>query len=116
MSDERPTGEEQATSEVTTSAEHVWLTWLGAALPMIILPVVIVTIPVAAGASMRLTGDQLTSWIVALYAVPSLLSLGFALRYRQPLLLTGNVFLMIFIARLGGEIAFAELVGASLIA
>ncbi|HEV2127757.1 MAG TPA: benzoate/H(+) symporter BenE family transporter [Thermomicrobiales bacterium] len=116
MSDERLSREEHASSDTSTPAKGLWLTWIGAALPMIILPVVIVTIPVAVGKSMRLTSDKLTSWIVALYAIPSALSLAFALLYRQPLVLTGNVFFMIFIARLGGDIAFAELVGASLVA
>jgi benzoate membrane transport protein len=97
-------------------AGRPWLVWVGAALPMVILPIVIVTIPVAAAESMALTSDELASWIVALYAIPCVLSLAFAVRYRQPLLFTGNVFYLIFIARLGSEVAFAELVGASLIA
>ncbi len=82
---------------------------------MIILPIVVVTIPVAAAESMALTRAELTSWIIALYAVPCVLSLALALRYRQPLLLTGNFFYMVFIARLGSDVAFDEVVGASLV-
>lgn len=61
MSDERLSREEHASSEASTPAKGLWLTWIGAALPLIILPVVIVTIPVAAGESTRLTSDELTS-------------------------------------------------------
>jgi predicted benzoate:H+ symporter BenE len=36
--------------------------------------------------------------------------------YRQPLLLTGNIFVLIFIASLGGRLSYPELVGASITA
>jgi benzoate membrane transport protein len=53
---------------------------------------------------------------MAVYGVAGVLALALTLRYRQPLLLTGNVFVLIFIARLGTDIAWPELVGASMVA
>lgn len=43
-------------------------------------------------------------------------SLVLTLRYRMPLLLTGNVFALIFFVSLGHRVTFAELVGASMLA
>ena len=93
-----------------------WLPAIGAAIPMIVLPIAILSIPLAAAQEMRLSAAQISSWILVLYGLPGLLSLVLTIRYRQPLLLTGNVFVLIFIASLGDELSYAELVGASLIA
>ncbi len=65
---------------------------------------------------MRLSAAETTSWILALYGLPGLLSLWLTLRYRQPLLLTGNIFVLIFVASLGGRLGYPELVGASIVA
>jgi benzoate membrane transport protein len=44
--------------------------------------------------------------------LPGLLGLVLTIRYRQPLLLTGNI----FIASLDGRLSYPELVGASIVA
>ena len=89
---------------------------LSAALPAVILFITVLSIPLAAAPGLHLSAAQATDWIVALYGLPGVLSLALALRYRQPLLLTGNVFALIFIASLGGQLSYAELVGASVVA
>ena len=43
-------------------------------------------------------------------------TLVLSIRYRQPLILTGNIFAIIFFVSLGDRIAFADLAGASLVA
>ena len=43
-------------------------------------------------------------------------SLVLTLRYRMPLLLTGNIFALIFFVSLGDRIGFSELAGASILA
>ncbi|HYN69180.1 MAG TPA: benzoate/H(+) symporter BenE family transporter [Candidatus Eisenbacteria bacterium] len=63
-----------------------------------------------------LSGAQTSSWIVVIYGLPAIPSVVLAYRYRQPLLLTGNVFAIIFFASLGDQFSFAELSGASLLA
>jgi benzoate membrane transport protein len=50
------------------------------------------------------------------YGLPALFSLILSARYGQPLLLTGNIFMIIFINGLEGQIAYPELVGAALLA
>lgn len=72
--------------------------------------------PLAAAQGMRLSETETASWILALYGLPGLLSLVLAYRYRQPLLLSGNIFVLIFIASLGGRLSYPELVGASIVA
>ena len=47
---------------------------------------------------MDLSEAETSSWILAVYGLPGLLGLVLAIRYRQLLLLTGNVFVLIFIA------------------
>jgi benzoate membrane transport protein len=65
---------------------------------------------------LRLTDAETSSWIAILYGLPTLIALVLTLRYRQPLLLTGNIFAIIFFASLGDRIGFPELVGASMLA
>jgi benzoate membrane transport protein len=94
------------------------------------LPALIVSIPVtivyfavlgivltAAGPrGLELTASATSGWIAVLYGLPTLIALVMTLRYRQPLLVTGNIFAIIFFASLGDRLTFAELVGASILA
>lgn len=93
-----------------------WLPTLGAAIPLTIFPIAVLSLPLAAAQEMRLSAAETTSWILALYGLPGLLGLLLTIRYRQPLLLTGNIFVLIFIASLGGRLSYPELVGASVVA
>lgn len=93
-----------------------WLPALGTAIPLVILPVAVLSIPLAAAQEIRLSDAETTSWILAVYGLPGLLGLVLAIRYRQPLLLTGNIFVLIFIASLGGQLDYPEIVGASMVA
>ncbi len=89
---------------------------LAAAIPIIIIPVAVLSIILAASQSLHLSSAQATSWIISVYGLPGALSLGFAIRFRQPLVLTGNVFALIFFASLAGQISYPELIGASILA
>ncbi len=94
------------------------------------LPALIASIPVAvlffavlgivltaAGpAGLRLTEAQTSGWIAIGYGLPTILGVVLSLRYRQPLLLTGNIFAIIFFASLGQRFNFAELIGATMLA
>src|SRR5215217_626243 len=93
-----------------------WLPALGTAIPLIILFIAVLSIPLAAAQEMRLSEAETSSWILVVYGLPGLLGLVLAIRYRQPLLLTGNVFVLIFIASLGGQLSYPEIVGASIVA
>jgi benzoate membrane transport protein len=65
---------------------------------------------------LALTDRQTTGWIAVLYGLPTLIALAMTLRTHQPLLLTGNIFAIIFFVSLGDRIAFADLAGASMVA
>src|SRR5215213_10188200 len=93
-----------------------WLPAFGTAIPLIILPIAVLSIPLAAAQEMRLSAAETTSWILALYGLSGLLGLVLTILYRQPLLLTGNIFVLIFIASLGDRLGYPELVGASIVA
>jgi benzoate membrane transport protein len=93
-----------------------WMPALTASIPIIIIPVTVLSIQLAASQSLHLSPVETTSWIVSVYALPGLLSLALVVRYRQPLLLTGNVFALIFFGSLGGQVSYPELVGASVLA
>jgi benzoate membrane transport protein len=93
-----------------------WLPALGTAIPLIIFPIAVLSLPLAAAQEMRLSAAETTSWILVLYGLPGLWGLVLTIRYRQPLLLTGNIFVLIFIASLGGRLSYPELVGASIVA
>jgi benzoate membrane transport protein len=93
-----------------------WLPALGTAVPLIILFIAALSIPLAAAQEVNLSEAETTSWILALYGLPGLLSLVLAIRYRQPLLLTGNFAVLIFVVSLAKHLSYPELVGASMVA
>src|SRR4051794_13243693 len=93
-----------------------WLPALGTAIPLIVLFIAVLSILLAAAQQMRLSEAETSSWILVVYGLPGLLGLVLVIRYRQPLLLTGNVFVLIFIASLGARLSYPELVGASIVA
>jgi benzoate membrane transport protein len=65
---------------------------------------------------LALSDEQTSSWIAVVYGLPMLPTLVLSIRYRQPLILTGNIFAIIFFVSLGDQIAFPDLAGASLVA
>ena len=87
-----------------------------AAVRNIIIFVAVLSIPLAVAEALQLSPAETSAWILALYGLPGLLSLVLAVRSRQPLLLTGNLFFIIFIRGLGGQLSFPELMGASILA
>lgn len=94
------------------------------------LPALIASIPItivffavlgivltAAGPNgLDLADAQTSGWIAVLYGFPTVIALVLTVRYRQPLLLTGNIFAIIFFVSLGDRIRFPELAGASMLA
>jgi benzoate membrane transport protein len=65
---------------------------------------------------MGLSAARTSGWIALIYGLPMLPSIVLSIRYRTPMLLTGNIFALIFFASLGHRVTFAELAGASMIA
>lgn len=100
----------------TTNRSQSWLEPVGNAIPMIILPLVILSIPVSVATRINLSPEEFSSWIVALYGVPAIAGIILSYRYQQPLLFTGNVFIMIFFASVGDDFAYTDFVGASILA
>jgi benzoate membrane transport protein len=101
---------------VGQTGENDWLHAAAAAVPGVIVPVGVLAIVVGAAATLKLSEGQLVGWIVVLYAMPGFLGAWLAVRHRQPLVLTGNVFAIILFASEGGRLTFAELAGASALA
>jgi benzoate membrane transport protein len=89
---------------------------IGAAVRNIIIFITVISIPLAAARAMDLSAAKTSSWILTVYGLPALFSLILSAVYRQPLLLTGNIFMIIFINGLEGRIGYPELVGASILA
>lgn len=87
-----------------------------AAVRNIIIFVAVLSIPLTGAQALGLSKAETSGWILALYGVPGLLSLILALVYRQPLLVTGNLFFIIFITGLGNRLSYPELIGASMVA
>lgn len=89
---------------------------IGASVRNIVIFITVLSIPLASAEHMALSGAETSSWILALYGIPPLLSLILTVIYRQPLLLTGNLFLIIFINGLGGRVGFPALIGSAMLA
>lgn len=89
---------------------------MGAALSLGAIFVAVLSIPLDAASQLGLSPAETSSWILAAYGIPSVVSLGLAWHYRQPLLVTGNVFIFIFVVLLGRDLRWSELVGATMLA
>ena len=89
---------------------------IAAAVRNIVIFVTVLSIPLAAAQTLGLSSAETSGWILAIYGVPGLLSLILAVIYRQPLLVTGNLFFIIFISGLGNRLSYPELIGASMLA
>lgn len=91
---------------------------IGAGVPAIILifAVLGIVLTAAGPTGLGLSPSQTSTWIVAIYCLPAIPAVVLSLRYRQPLLLTGNVFAIIFFGTLGHQFSFRELAGAAFVA
>ena len=76
----------------------------------------VLAIPLDAAAELGLTASETSGWITVVYGVPSLVTLVLAFVFRQPLVMTGNVFILIFVRAVGTDLTWAELVGATMVA
>lgn len=99
----------------TPSSRNQMLTALGAASALVVIFVAVLSIPLSTAADLDLTEKETVGWIMALYGIPGILTLVLAWRYRQPLLITGNIFLLIFVASLGTDLPWEEIVGAAVV-
>ena len=93
-----------------------WSQSLGVGLAMVTLASSLIAVPLSAAGQLSLADGQVTAWVMTIYTVPCVLGIVLTLHFRQPLLLTGNIFVLIFIVSLQGRVPFAELAGASLVA
>jgi benzoate membrane transport protein len=100
----------------TSNAFKQHLPVVAAAVRGIILFITVLSIPLASAQALGLSLEQTTGWVMALLGVPAVLGLILSFLYRQPLLLTGNLFVIIFINGLGDRYAYAELIGAAMLA
>jgi benzoate membrane transport protein len=88
----------------------------GLTVTIVFLAVLSIVLTAAGPHGMGLSERQTSGWIALIYGLPMLPSLVLTLRYRMPLLLTGNIFALIFFVSLGDRIGFPELAGASILA
>ena len=103
-------------SEERSERLREWSQSVGISLAMVTLASSLIAIPLSAAQQLNLAGGQLTAWVMAIYTFPCVLGMVLSLSFRQPLLLTGNIFVLIFIVSLQGRVTFAELAGASMVA
>ena len=88
----------------------------GLTVAIVFLAVLSIVLTAAGPDGMGLSDRRTSGWIALVYGLPMIPSLVLTLRYRMPLLLTGNVFALIFFVSLGDRISFSELAGASILA
>ncbi len=102
---------ERGAPEVTLPALIAGLT-----VGIVFLAVLSIVLTAAGPHGLGLSERRTSGWIALVYGLPMIPSLVLTLRYRMPLLLTGNVFALIFFVSLGDRISFPELAGASILA
>ena len=87
----------------------------GVTVTIVFFAVLSIVLTAAGPEGMALSDRQTSGWIALVYGFPMLPSLVLTMRYRMPLLLTGNVFALIFFVSLGDRIGFSELAAASML-
>jgi len=88
----------------------------GLTVTIVFLAVLSIVLTAAGPDGLALSDQRESEWIALLYGLLMIPSLILTLRYRMPLLLTGNVFAIIFFVSLGDRVAFEELAGATMLA
>jgi benzoate membrane transport protein len=88
----------------------------GLTVAIVFLAVLSIILTAAGPHGLGLSERRTSGWIALVYGLPMIPSLVLTLRYRMPLLLTGNVFALIFFVSLGDRISFPELAAASILA
>lgn len=88
----------------------------GVTVTIVFFAVLSIMLTAAGSTGLDLSAHRTSGWIALVYALPMIPSLVLTLRYRMPLLLTGNVFALIFFATLGHRFGFAELSAAAIVA
>jgi benzoate membrane transport protein len=88
----------------------------GLTVAIVFLAVLSIVLTAAGPRGLALSDQRASGWIALIYGVPMIPSLVLTLRYRMPLLLTGNVFALIFFVSLGHRVTFGELSGATILA
>ena len=88
----------------------------GFTISIVFAAVLSIVLTAAGPDGMSLSARRTGAWIALIYGFPMIPSLFLTLRYRMPMLLTGNIFALIFFASLGNREGFAELAGAAIVA
>jgi len=88
----------------------------GLTVAIVFLAVLSIVLTAAGPAGLGLSGRRASGWIALIYGIPMIPSLVLTLRYKIPMLLTGNVFALIFFVSLGDRVTYQELAGATIIA
>ena len=82
----------------------------GLTVTIVFLAVLSIVLTAAGPRGLGLSDRQTSGWIALVYGLPMIPSLVLTLRYRMPLLLTGNIFALIFFFVIGlGVVIGAEL-------
>jgi benzoate membrane transport protein len=88
----------------------------GLTVAIVFLAVLSIVLTAAGRHGLALSDRRASGWIALIYGVPMIPSLVLTLRYRIPLLLTGNVFALIFFVSLGDRVTYEEIAGATILA
>ena len=87
-----------------------------AAVPIAIFSAAAVALPLAAATALGLAAEQTSIWILSLYGIPGLASIVLTLVYRQPLFVAWHTGVVAFIASLGRDIPYPQLLGGMMVA
>ena len=105
-----------ATATATELRRTVPALVAGFAIAIVFGAVLSIVLTAAGPKGLALSEERASGWIALIYGFPMIPSLFLTLRYRMPLLLTGNVFALIFFVSLGGRNTFEELTAAAMLA
>ena len=102
--------------QASDSSSRQIIQQFSATIPAMILFVTFLSIPLSGAELMNLSASQTASWIFVVYGLAGILAIVLSFLYRQPFLMTGNIFILIFVSSPGQDIAYSDLVGASILA
>jgi benzoate membrane transport protein len=77
---------------------------------------VFLSIPIEASPLLGLEAGETAGWILGLWALPGVIGLVLSIRYRVPIVMTGNLFVMILVLRVSSTYEWPDLVGAAILA
>ena len=103
------------TADTAGSPAEDWLTPVSVSIPVTIFALSALAYPLAVAPALGITDAQRTTWILGLYLLPAVASIGMTWYFRMPLIVGWSGPAIIFLASASGVATYSDMIGAMMV-